>query len=383
MKPAAQDRLRVLHIGKYYWPCRGGIETHVRSLCERLSTRADVRVIACNTGPATVRERVGAVEVVRVGTWGTLRGAPLCPAMAGHIRRAPADLVHLHLPHPTGVLAWLASGHRAPLVLTYHSDIVRQRLLGKALQPILLTAIGRAAAVIFSAPQLRDKALLAPPPDRCRVIPFGIEPDDFERCDPEAVARIRARCGPRVVMSAGRLVYYKGFEYLIRAMARVEGTLLLAGDGPLRAALQAEARRAGIAGRVIFTGAVEDLLPYYHAADVFVLPSVARSEAFGIVQLEAMACGKPVVNTHVDSAVPFVSIGGVTGLTVPLADAAALAEAIHLLLDNPDLRARYGEAARRRVRQEFSAGGMADRTLQLYLELKAAERSPNAAPLRR
>jgi rhamnosyl/mannosyltransferase len=173
------------------------------------------------------------------------------------------------------------------------------------------------------------------------------------------------------VLGVGRLIYYKGFDYLVRAMAHVDSNLLIVGDGPLRARLEEVARALGIHERVFFAGEIQNdaIAPYYHAADVFVLSSVARSEAFGIVQLEAMAAARPVVNTRIDSGVPFVSIDGVTGITVPPREPEALAAAITRLLDNPELRARYGAAATRRVREEFSLEAMASRTLDLYHDI--------------
>ena len=155
----------------------------------------------------------------------------------------------------------------------------------------------------------------------------------------------------------------------MRALKKVDAHLLIIGEGPLRGALEDEAERAGVSRRVAFLGHVEDVVPYYHAADVFALSSVARSEAFGIVQLEAMACGKPVVNTALDSGVTFVSVDGVTGLTVPPADADALATALDRLLKDASLRERYGRAARLRVEREFDLEAMGRRTLQLYEEI--------------
>jgi len=169
------------------------------------------------------------------------------------------------------------------------------------------------------------------------------------------------------------MVYYKGFEYLIRAMASVNGHLLLVGEGPLQAKLERQAFEAGVRDRITFLGRVsqDEVIGYYHAADVFVMPSIARSEAFGIAQLEAMACGKPVVNTRLLSGVPFVSLDGVTGTTVTPADAGELASAINRLLDDPGLREKYGAAAAQRARTEFSIETMVDRTLQLYREVIA------------
>jgi rhamnosyl/mannosyltransferase len=176
-----------------------------------------------------------------------------------------------------------------------------------------------------------------------------------------------------MVLTVGRLVYYKGFQYLIRAMRDIDGHLLIVGHGPLRDELEREARACGVNERVTFLTSVQNVRDYYHAADVFALPSVARSEAFGIVQLEAMACAKPVVNTSLDSGVPFVSPDGLSGLTVPPANAHALAQAINTLLDHPALSAQYGQAGRRRIEQEFNLEAMTRRTLQVYNEVVSSQ----------
>jgi glycosyltransferase involved in cell wall biosynthesis len=209
--------------------------------------------------------------------------------------------------------------------------------------------------------------------DRCHVIPYGIDTAQFEHCDPDAVRRIRARFGERLVISVGRLVYYKGLEYLIRAMADVRGKLVIVGSGPLRGKLERLAAQLGVADRVNFAGVVNNasLTAYFHAAALFVLASVARSEAFGIVQIEAMAAGLPVVNTSLDTGVPLVSVHEETGLTVPIADPRALAAAINRLLDDPNLRQTLGQAGAQRARQEFNHKKMVERTLNLYRNLTA------------
>lgn len=373
----ANGRLRVLHVGKFYPPYMGGMETHLQTLCGELQKFIDIKVIVANDNRHDMESQVDGIKVTRVGRLFDFAAAPVCPGMVRKIREARADLVHIHLPNPTAILAYLMSGHKGRLIVTYHSDIIRQKVLGKAFEPILYRSLDRCAALIASSPNYVDTSpVLSAYRDRCRVIPLGIPVEQFQRYDAAQVSRIRERYGDRIVISVGRLIYYKGFEYLIRAMAGVRGRLLIVGEGPLRADLEREAQACGVADRVVFLGEVPDVVPYYHAADLSVLASVARSESFGIVQLEAMACGKPVVNTRLASGVPFVSLDGVTGLTVPPADPEALANSINLLLDNPALRAEYGRAARHRVEQEFTLEVMTRRILQLYSEVTGMSLEP-------
>ena len=374
--------LRVLHVGKFYPPHMGGIETHLQTLCLQLQHHADVEVLVANDAPHDEETWDDGVRVVRAGTRFNLSTAPVCPTMTGLIKRSTADIVHLHLPNPTAILCYLLSGQRAPLVITYHSDIVRQKTMARAFAPVLRRVLRRASAIIATSQRyIETSDVLTEFRDRCRVIPYGIPLAQFNRYDARAVEEIRARYGSRLVISVGRLIYYKGFEYLIKAMADVRGRLLIVGDGALRASLEALAAAHGVADRVVFLGEIQnaDTVPFYHAADLFALASVARSEAFGIVQLEAMACGKPVVNTNLDSGVPFVSLDGLTGVTVAPFDTGALARAINQLLDDDAQRAEFGRAARLRVEQEFSEAVMTERTLKLYAETLGLPATTEAA----
>lgn len=362
--------LRVLQVGKFYPPHKGGMESHLHALCGQLRGSVDVEVLVSSDGRKTTEEVLDSVKVTRAGTLFDFAAAPVCPESVRKIRESRADIVHLHWPHPTALLAYLASGHAGRLVVTYHSDIVRQKFMAKLFWPVLRRALERADAVVVASPNyVESSPILQKFKPKCRVIPFGVPLEEFDRFDPAEVARIRARFGPHIVLGVGRLIYYKGFEHLVRAMKDVDAHLLVVGEGPLRGALEDESMRAGVAGRVTFLGHVEDAVPYFRAADVFALPSVARSEAFGIVQLEAMACGKPVVNTALDSGVTFVSVDGVTGLTVPPADSDSLAAALNKLFKDPALRALYGRAARARVEREFDLETMGRSTLRLYEEV--------------
>jgi glycosyltransferase involved in cell wall biosynthesis len=370
--PSKTRRLRVLHVGKFYPPHMGGIETHLQALCGTLTEHVDLSVVVSSDDRRTVDQVVDGVRVARVGTLLNAFSTSISPAVVSRIRSADADLVHLHLPNPTAVLAYLASGHRGPLVITYHSDTVRQKVLGALFQPFLNSILGRSAAIITTSPNyLESSPVLRAFRDRCHVIPYGIDTTLYEHRDPEAVQQIRRQYGERLVISVGRLVYYKGFDRLLRAMVDVRGKLLIVGDGPLRGELQSLATQLGISNKVAFAGEIQNarMAPYYHASDLFALASVARSEAFGIVQIEAMAAGLPVVNTSLDSGVPYVSLHQETGLTVPPGDPTALAGAINRLLDDPALRETFGRAGARRAQEQFSLDSMQRRTLQLYHSL--------------
>jgi rhamnosyl/mannosyltransferase len=345
------------------------MELHLQLLCRELSKQIEVKVIVANHDGPTRNDADANVQITRLSTAIQIAGASVCPRMVGAIRDSAADIVHIHLPNPPAALAYLASGHPGKLVATWHLDIVRQRALGGMFRPVSDLLLRRSSAIVVTSPDyLRSSRHLQNHRDRCYVIPYGIPVDSFATADPDQVLQLRARYGERVVLAIGRFVYYKGFAHLIAAMAQVEATLLLIGDGPLRPDLERLARDAGVADRVVFLGAIPntELAAYYHAADVFALPSVARSEAFGIVQIEAMAAGTPVVNTRLDSGVPFVSLDGITGLTVPPADSRALARAITSLLDDSAWRAQLGNAGIQRARTEFSVTNMVARVMTLY-----------------
>ena len=363
----------VLHVGKFYRPHIGGMETHVEALCRQLSESMDVRVLVASNGWRGENSLIDGVAVTRVPRLISIARAPICPGMVWQIRKSRADILHLHLPNPAGALAVLASGYRGRFVVTWHSDVVRQRRLVRLYQPLERLLLKQCDAIVASSPAyIASSPILRQYADRCHSIPFGIDAKQFDddRVNRSLVSDLRRRFGPRMILSVGRLVYYKGIQFLIQAMAKVDAKLVIVGEGPLRADLERQAASNGIADRVIFLGEISDhLTSYYHACDVFALPSCERSEAFGIVQLEAMACSKPVVNTQIDSGVPFVSVDGVTGITVQPRNPDEIAAALNHLFDNPELRRRMGRAARARVLNEFGIREMAARTLDLYRRL--------------
>ncbi|MEI6452830.1 MAG: glycosyltransferase, partial [Actinomycetes bacterium] len=261
-----------------------------------------------------------------------------------------------------------------PSVVLYHSDIVRQKRLLTAYRPFLERFLDRVDLIVTSSPNMvRGSELLAPRAEKCRVVPFGL-PAARLTATPAVLRRAEelrgAHAGRHVVLFVGRLVYYKGVDVLVRAMLGVDADLVLIGRGPLEAELRELAIAGGSAARVTFLGPQTDdeLSAWYHAADVLCLPSVARSEAFGLVQIEAHAAGTPVVSTDLPTGVPYANPDGVTGLIVPPGDAAALAAALNRLLGDDELRARLGAQAQARARRELTVPRMVAGTLDVYAE---------------
>ena len=377
-------RLRVLQVGKFYAPYRGGMETYLKDLCDGLRHAVDLEVLVANTTRETVHETVEGIPVTRVAAHGRVKATSIAPGYLQELARTPADVVHLHAPNPMAELALLAAPRRAKVVVTWHSDVVRQRVLGRLYRPVSRRLLARADAICVATPNhVRSSSVLPAFAGKCRTCAFGVDLDRLH-ADAAAVAEVRARHGARpIVLGAGRLVYYKGFEVLIEAMQGLDATLLIAGEGDRRPALAARIRALGLADRVHLLGAQDDLRPLFAACDVFALPSTQRSEAFGIVQLEAMAFRKPVVSTRLGTGVDWVNAHGLTGLTVPPDDAGALRQALATLLVSPALRERFGAAGRRRVEQEYTTARAAEAVLAVYRELTLERtRGGQVAPVR-
>lgn len=374
--------MKILVLGKYYPPFHGGIETLTRLWCEGFARRgAEVTCIACNDGPATVRESLGGVRIERYARYGSAFSLALCP---GYLRgaRREADIVHLHFPNPLADLAVLLARRPTPLVVTYHSEIVRQKAAVRLYAPLMHWLLRRAQRIVVATPpQLAFADTLVPYRARCEVIPFGLDLAPFETRpapSPAVEAARAAAAGQPILLHIGRLVGYKGQRYLIEALRFTAGVAWIVGTGPLRQELEEVARRAKVSHRVRFWGEASDaeLPALLHACDVFVLPSITPNEAFGLVQIEAMACGKPVVSCQISSGVPYVNQDHVTGLVVSPSDANALAQAIDRLTSDPALARRLGDAGRLRARTEFSLDVMVGRYWTLFRRLAVGPGEP-------
>ena len=357
-------RLRVLEVNKAYYPHIGGIETVIRQYSEELTKLEDidVKVLVCRDGRGRgCRERINHVDVTRSGSMGTYFSCPLSFSFISKFRRMAkkADVVHIHVPFPLADAALLLSGYKGRVVVSWHSDVVKQKKLLLLYKPFMRSLLKRADRILVATEgHINGSSYLPEFREKCRVVPYGIVPEFYDRA--EKAPFLTGKCSDESsvkVFFSGRLVYYKGADVLLDAFAKTENCeLFISGDGELESQLREKAHNSGIEEKVHFMGFLpqKELIQAFSDCDIFVLPSVEKSEAFGIVQLEAMVCGKPVINTSLPSGVPYVSIHGETGLTVPPSDADALAEAINKLAGDAQLREKYGKAARQRAISEFN-----------------------------
>ncbi len=356
--------MRILHIYKDYFPVLGGIENYIKILAEAHTAMGhQVTALVCAPGPRTERQSLNGVEVIKAARLATVASMPLSLAQPLHALRLRADVVHVHSPYPLGeTTAWLLKPH-TPLIITHHSDVVRQRGWLRLYGPLLRRVLRRANRILAtSPPYIESSPWLRPLRDKCTVVPLGV---DHRRFHPPA----RPFDGPPTLLFVGRLRYYKGLDTLLRALPALPDVQLnVVGTGPMETAWQALTHDLGLEARVHFLGEVSDadLPARYRQAHLFVLPANARSEAFGMVLLEAMASGLPCVSTELGTGTSWVVQDGVTGRVVPPRSPEAMAAAIGELLGDPARLREMGRAARARVEAEFTQERMVERVLAAY-----------------
>jgi glycosyltransferase involved in cell wall biosynthesis len=389
---------KVCHLAKYYPPAPGGIETHVQTLARAQADMGlTVKVICVNESSSqgrvaiktkTVREQDGKVQVIRLGRLFTLaRFDCLHPKFLPNIWaifEEAYDVVHLHTPNPTMLVAWLIVGMFAgfmgrpkiSLVITHHSDIIKQRILKYALRPIEYLAYKQAECILTDSNHyVGGSKFLRAFNHKVKVLPLGIDCSAYSQPSDAAQSyaqTLKERYGANVWLAVGRLVYYKALDVAIKALAFVPGTLIIIGTGPLERELRTLTENLGLAERVIWHGHAnaDELAGAYQAATALWFPSNVRSEGFGMVQVEAMASGCPVINANIPcSGVPWVSRHEQEGLTVPINNPIALAQAAQRMLNEPGLRERLAIASRERVYKEFDHKTMAQRSLAIYEQL--------------
>ena len=344
-------------------------------LMEGLSSRGidcDMMCAACEGHRGEVRVNEHG-RVLTYHSWKKIAGTTIAPSMLWSLRKLckQYDLIHVHHPDPMVALALWLSGYKGKVVLHWHSDIVDQKMALKLYMPLQNWLIRRASRIVGTTPvYLKESPHLREAQEKTLCMPIGIE--RVPEVAAEQVEGLRARYpGRKIIFSLGRLVPYKGYEYLVEAARYLDDdcVILIGGTGPLREKLEARIGELGLEGKVRLLGRVsdEDLPVYYHACDIYCMSSIYKTEAFGIVQIEAMSCGKPLIATNIpESGVSWVNRHGVSGINVPPMDGQALADAIRQILGNKEEYERYAEGSQRRFQEVFRLDKMIDTALEIY-----------------
>ncbi|KWV54234.1 glycosyl transferase [Bradyrhizobium macuxiense] len=370
-------RPSVLHIFKVYYPdLFGGTLSVIRDICAGLQDSFAAAVLVCSKSGARRHIVVNDVAVERVPSFGDVLSLPAAPTYPWRLWRriAEHDLLALHAPFPLADLVFaLGLGRTRPLVVHWHADIISHAALRFLIEPMMRRTLRRAAAIIVSNPVLIENTpLLREFADKCHVVPFGV---DVAKYDRPAVQSGDVNARGRLVLACGRLVPYKGFDVLVRAAHGRNFEVWIVGEGREHDHLEQLIRDYGLQDRVRLLGSVpeSERVKLMRIADIFVMPSITNAETFGLVQLEAMAAGRPVINTALDTGVPHVARHGLEAITVPPGDPTALAEAIENLIDDPERRRRMGQAARHRAMTKYSTTAFKEGVETVYRKVVAEQ----------
>jgi rhamnosyl/mannosyltransferase len=372
---------RILHAYKSYYPDEGGIPTVIKLITEGLQDQAYQEVLSATPGLCKKKDIVNKVQVHRMPSFGEVLSLPIAPTypFAFWKKAGQFDIVDYHFPMPwidVSVACYFPK--QTKLVVHWHSDIVRQKRTGQLLGPAIDRCLARADKIIVA-----NEAILPPRlaqyRDKCAVIPFGIEVNQWQKINPIEQNRIDhyRKQYKNFILGVGRLVPYKGFATLIDAMQNVDAQLVIVGQGPLEEELKNQIQKLNLTDRVHLVGKVNnsELKSLYYAAEIFAFPSITENETFGMVQLEAMACGKAIVNTSLQSGVPAVARHQQEALTVTPGNAQELSQALTTLLTNDELRNKLAANSVARVNSEYTIERFLERMMAVYEELHTNKKS--------
>lgn len=367
--------MNVLHVYKTFYPDSvGGLEQVIAQTVlatSRLGVRN--RVLSLSQKPAPAVRRFGRSVHIRFRETASIASNSFSLQLAARFGQQArwADLIQYHFPWPFGDLLHLLWRVDTPSLVTYHSDIVRQRRLLALYRPVMNAFLRRVDQIVATSPNyLETSEVLRRFKDKTSVIPIGLDPQTYPAAETHRVAHWERELGRRFFLFVGVIRYYKGLHILLDAVAGTRLPVVIVGAGPI----EDELRRRAAALRldnVRFLGSVpeEDKVALLHLCAAVVFPSHLRSEAFGVSLLEGAMFGKPMISSEIGTGTSYVNAGGETGLVVPPANASALRAAMFQLLENEALRERMGQAARRRFLERFTASRMGESYAALYRRL--------------
>ncbi|MGL5919036.1 MAG: glycosyltransferase [Bacteroidales bacterium] len=369
--------MKILQLGKFY-PVRGGVEKVMYDIMTGLSESGICCDMLC---AATDNQKPGVIQlnpkarIFCMPVFMKLSATMISPSMVFKLRkiRSDYDIIHIHHPDPMACLALYFSGYKGKVVLHWHSDILKQKFLLKLYGPFQRWLINRADMIVGTTPvYVKESPFLQKVQAKITNIPIGITPLQINI---ERAQNIRSSFpGKKIIFSLGRLVEYKGFRYLIDAASKMgdEYVVLIGGTGPLKETLQQQINSKCLQNRVFLLGYIPDeaIPDYYAAAHLFALSSVQKTEAFAIVQIEAMSCSLPIVATRIpESGVSWVNKHGISGLNTAPSNSTDLANTIVSILSDNDLYDSLSQGARNRFSSLFTRDKMTGSCIELYERL--------------
>ena len=384
--------MRILHIGKFFPPVTGGIESFLGDLLPALE-KSGVTAAALVHDDIRQKQGMGChrkTTLFRVPCYGTLLYAPISPAFVFAMRKAiqtfQPDILHFHVPNTSAFWALpLAVAGTLPWVIHWHADVVpseidrRMALAYQLYRPVEQHFLQRAHAIVATSQSyLNTSNALAGHRDKCHIVPLGLDPDRLKEPDDAGLRRAETVWGQPDgrILVIGRLTYYKGHDVMLNAStAMPDVRILIVGNGERESSLQRRIQSFGLSNKVSLLGTLpeSDLHALIASCDCLCLPSVERTEAFGMVLLEAMRYGKPVVASNIPgSGIGWVVEDGVTGFLVPPGDPVLLAASIKKLFDRPELKSQMGRSALERFQKVFQIDHIAREIILLYHQILKA-----------
>lgn len=367
--------MKILHIYKSYYPDTiGGVEKVIQSLAAATAKfGVENNLITTTKRTKPYVELIDNLEVYYYPKTFEYASCPISWQLAKTFKQHldHADIIHYHFPYPFADLLHCLFAANKPSIVTYHSDIIKQKILNFFYTPLMNCFLNRMNYIIAtSGNYLQSSPVLTKYLNKCKVIPIGISEQDYPTPTLEKLAQWKKIVGSDFLFFIGTLRYYKGLEYLLPAMQGSSATLVIAGTGPEEKRLKEKARLLNL-NNIIFLGRIdeEDKTALYKLCKLIVMPSHLRSEAFCISLLEGLMFGKPLISTEIGTGSSFVNEHNVTGLIVEPKNPTALRSAIEKLLNNHDLCKKFSEAARKRYEKLFSADKMAHDYLTIYKKL--------------
>jgi glycosyltransferase involved in cell wall biosynthesis len=372
--------LKILQLGKFYPPSTGGIETVMYDITEVLNNSDDIICdVLCSNKDFTYKENfINNYKVMRTKTLGVYFSTSITFQIIFKLKKiiTQYDIIHIHLPDPMANLALLCvNTDKQKIILHWHSDIIKQKYLLKLYEPLQNWMMKKADKIIATTPKyIEESKYLQKYKEKCVSIPIGIDENKLISNSSKVKELKEIYKNKKIIFSLGRLVYYKGFEYLIKSSEYLDDNyiILIGGSGHLKEQLKNIINYNQLQGKVKLLGRVEDdeLGSYYDACDIFCLPSIIKTEAFGIVQIEAMSFTKPIVTTKIDgSGVDWVNEHKVSGINVDIKNPEALAKAFRAVLGDENKYNKYCQNARTRFENLFLRKKMVNSIIDLYKEV--------------